>query len=60
MGSDKTEEKKQPLQEGYQPFKKGYQPTQSDLDTSKPPQGGSGVPSKPSSSSDSDKKADKK
>ena len=56
-----SEEKKQPtkevpLQEGYQPFKRGYKPTQGNLDTSNPPQGGSGVPS--SSSSDSDK-ADK-
>jgi len=28
----------------YQPLKKTYQPTQGKLDTSNPPQGGSGVP----------------
>jgi hypothetical protein len=39
------------------PLKKGYQPIQDNLDTSKPPKGGSGVPSK--SSSDT-KKANKK
>lgn len=30
--------------EGYKPIIEGYQPTQSQLDSSKPPQGGSGVP----------------
>jgi len=31
------------------PIKKGYQPTQGNLDTSKPPKGGSGVSSDSSS-----------
>lgn len=31
------------------PLKKGYQPTQDNLDTSKPPKGGSGVSSDSSS-----------
>jgi len=31
---------------GYKPLKEGYQPTHNRLDTSKPPQGGSGVPQK--------------
>jgi len=29
---------------GYKPITEGYQPTQGQLDSSKPPQGGSGVP----------------
>lgn len=33
------------LNEGYQPLNKGHKPSSS-LDTSKPPQGGSGVPPK--------------
>jgi len=51
--SEKKEEKR-PLQEGYQPLKKGYQPTQGNLDTSNPPQSGSGV----SSSGQNDNKKD--
>ena len=31
---------------GYQPIEKGYQPNQGVLDSSNPPQGGSGVPLK--------------
>jgi hypothetical protein len=39
----------QPLNEGYQPpRKRGYQPGTSNLNPAKPPQGGSGVPPKPS------------
>jgi hypothetical protein len=48
-----SEEKKKPVEQkpsletaGYKPLTEGYQPTQSRLDTSKPPQGGSGVPAK--------------
>lgn len=47
--------KKEPIEEGYRPFKKGYQPTQGNLDTTDPPQGGSGVHSEPSKN-DNDKK----
>ena len=37
-----------PFEYGEQPLsKKGYQPTSGNLDGSKPPQGGSGVPSGP-------------
>ena len=41
------------VQEGYKPIpgKKGYQPNQGNLDTSNPPTGGSGVPSKPQTDS---------
>ena len=37
-----------PLHEGYQSKKgiKGYQPVSSNLNSSRPPQGGSGVPAK--------------
>jgi len=45
--------KKVPLEEKNRHFEKGYQPTQGNLDSSNPPQGGSGVPS--SSSSDTKK-----
>jgi len=48
------------IQEGFQPVKKGHQPIKGDLNTANPPQGGSGVPLKPSTSSDRDKKVDKK
>lgn len=40
-----------PISEGHQPIEKGYQPTQGNLDVTKPPQGGSGVPAKPDNSS---------
>ncbi len=40
---------------GYQPITEGYQPTQGQLDSSKPPQGGSGVPK----STNSDQKGEK-
>ena len=52
-------ENRQPIQEGYQPLKKGYQPDKGNLDTSNPPQSGSGVPSKDSSSG-GDKNSGKK
>jgi hypothetical protein len=42
---------KQPIKEGYRPFRKGYRPTQGNVDSSNPPQGGSGVPAKPSKNS---------
>ena len=43
------------------PFKKGYQPIQDNLDTSKPPKGGSGVSSDSSSNTKkTNKKANKK
>lgn len=35
----------------YQPLEKGYKPTQGNLDNANPPQGGSGMPSTPSSDS---------
>lgn len=41
----KEKDAKKPSQEGYQPLKRGYQPTEDNLNTSKPPQGGSGVSS---------------
>lgn len=41
-------EKRVPLEEGYQPFKKGHQPCEGNLDSSNPPQGESGIPSKAS------------
>lgn len=41
-----SEDKKQIGKSGYQPIEKGYQPVQGVLDSSNPPQGGSGVPSK--------------
>jgi len=48
-----TKSTNKPLREGVQPErKKGVQPSQ-DLDTSKPPRGGSGVPSGDSNSSSS-------
>lgn len=51
----------QPLNEGYQPYKKGYQPNKGNLNSANPPQGGSGVPSKDSSSvGDNKKPVDKK
>lgn len=34
------------VNDGYQPLEKGYQPSSGSLESSKPPQGGSGVPSK--------------
>jgi hypothetical protein len=37
---------------GYSPERRGYQPTEGNLDVSNPPQGGSGVPQTPSSSSE--------
>jgi len=42
------------VDEGYKPTprKKGYQPSQGNLDTTNPPTGGSGVPSKPQTDSD--------
>lgn len=48
-------ENKEPIKEGYRPFKKGYQPSKGDLDVTNPPQGGSGVPSKPSKNDDEKK-----
>ena len=54
----KQSKKEIPLKEGYKPIEKGYQPTQGNLDTSKPPQGGSGVAS--GSSAESDKTDEKK
>ena len=46
------------IYEGYRPQKKGYQPTEGNLDTSNPPNGGSGVPAKVQSNNgqDSNKK----
>lgn len=41
----KHQENKTALVAGYQPIEKGYQPLYEKLDSSKPPQGGSGVPS---------------
>lgn len=41
--------KKKLVLDGYQPdVRKGYKPEKGSLDTSKPPQGGSGVPNKSS------------
>lgn len=47
------------IQEGFMPIRreKGYKPTRGNLDTSKPPTGGSGVPQKPQT--DSGKKSNK-
>ncbi len=50
-----------PFQEGYQPKKdqkgyKGYQPGASNLNSDKPPQGGSGVPPKGSPDKGGEKK----
>lgn len=46
----------QPLNEGYQPTsRRGYRPT-SNLNPTKLPQGGSGVPPKPSGDKGGDKK----
>ena len=56
---EKKQERAQPLKEGYQPDKKGYQPNQGNLDSANPPQGGSGVPPKDSSSG-GNKNSDKK
>lgn len=42
------------------PIRKGYQPTQGNLDTSKPPKGGSGVSSDSSSNTKKTKKVTKK
>jgi hypothetical protein len=39
----KQSEKREPVEKGYKPLKDGYQPTEGNLDTSNPPQGGSGV-----------------
>ncbi|MBS1258965.1 MAG: hypothetical protein MAG551_02029 [Candidatus Scalindua arabica] len=47
----KQSKKEIPLKEEYQPIEKGYQPTQGNIDTSKPPQGGSGVASDTSTES---------
>ena len=43
----KADPKVIPLRESYQPIKKSYQPAQGNLNPTKPPQGGSGVPPKP-------------
>lgn len=43
---NKQTENKRLLVGGYQPIEKGYQPIQGVLDSSNPPQGGSGVSSK--------------
>jgi len=45
MPEDKSSKK---VQEGYKPIptRKGYRPSRGNLDTSNPPTGGSGVPSK--------------
>ena len=51
MAKEKPSPSQKKEERGYQPYKKGHQPTQGTLDTSKPPQGGSGVPQKPNSSS---------
>ena len=45
---------------GYKPITEGYQPTQGQLDSSKPPQGGSGVPNPKAVSSDGNKNDIKK
>lgn len=47
------------IQEGFAPIrrKKGHQPSQGNIDISKPPRGGSGVPQKPQT--DSGKKSNK-
>lgn len=44
----KAERGHQPLKKGYQPLNEGYHPGQGNLDSSNPPQGGTGVPSKQS------------
>lgn len=59
MPENKKESGTQPLGEGYVPSKKGHQPAKGTLDTSKPPAGGSGVPTKDSSSG-GDKSSGKK
>jgi len=52
-----NETKSTVFRDGYQPKdKRGYRPTQGNLDNSKPPQGGSGVPSKPPAGNDTNKK----
>ena len=53
-----SDDKGTQLHEGYQPKKgiKGYQPDSSNLNPAKPPQGGSGVPPKPSSDKSGDNK----
>lgn len=56
MSRNEQDKEKKPIEEGYQPFKKGYQPTEGNLDTTNPPQGGSGVPSE-RSKNDSNEKA---
>jgi hypothetical protein len=47
VGTRHTFDGHQPLKKGYQPAPDdlGYQATTSNIDTTKPPQGGSGVPS---------------
>ena len=57
MSEDKKQQEKKAPLKGPVEFEEGYQPTQGNLDNSKPPQGGSGVPSTtPSDSKKSDKK----
>lgn len=41
----KQQEKEIPFLEGYQPLKNNNQAIQGNIDASKPPKGGSGVPS---------------
>ena len=45
---------------GYKPIIEGYQPTQGQIDSSKPPQGGSGVPNPKVVSSETNKNDVKK
>lgn len=44
------------LPEGYQPERRGNKPSQSNLDPSNPPKGGSGVPLQPAKSDQKAKK----
>jgi hypothetical protein len=47
MNNKKNNNSRTSLREGYNPLKKGYSPNKGNLDASKPPQGGTGVPKKP-------------
>ncbi|MBC8204639.1 hypothetical protein ISS30_01150 [bacterium] len=59
MKDNKTKDSGKQRNEGYNPLQHGYSPIHGNLDESKPPKGGSGVPNKPvkSDSSASSKKS---
>lgn len=46
MVENSDQQKKKRFEGGYQPLEKGYKPIQGNLDSSNPPQNGSGVPFK--------------